>query len=62
MASANFAFDPVWERLAPKEQARVIQLLVDLIDYDGPAGTVSLTFHPTGLKAMAKQQGHEVAA
>jgi site-specific DNA recombinase len=62
VASALSAFDPVWEQLAPKEQARVIQLLVDRIDYDGAAGTVSVTFHPTGLKAMAKEQGHEVAA
>jgi site-specific DNA recombinase len=62
VASALSAFDPVWEQLAPKEQARVIQLLVERIEYDGAAGTVSVTFHPTGLKAMAKEQGHEVAA
>jgi site-specific DNA recombinase len=62
VASALSAFDPVWEQLAPKEQARVIQLLVDRIEYDGSAGTVSVTFHACGLKAMAKEQGHEVAA
>jgi hypothetical protein len=47
--SALAAFDPVWEQLAPKEQARVIQLLVDRVEYDGRAGTVSVTFHPTGI-------------
>jgi len=56
------AFDPVWEQLAPKEQARVIALLVDRIDYDGREGTVSVTFHPTGIAALAKEQAHEVAA
>jgi site-specific DNA recombinase len=56
------AFEPVWEQLAPKEQARVIALLVDRIDYDGKEGTVSVTFHPTGIAALAKEQTHEVAA
>src|SRR5688572_8622368 len=35
VAAALSAFDPVWEQLAPREQARVIQLLVERVDYDG---------------------------
>jgi site-specific DNA recombinase len=62
VAAALSAFDPLWEQLAPKEQARVIQLLVERVDYDGKAGTVSITFHPSGIKALAQEQGHEVAA
>ena len=45
-----------------REQARVIQLVVDRIDYDGKNGTVSITFHPNGLKTLAVEQAHEVAA
>ena len=55
-------FDPVWEQLAPKEQARVLQLLVERVEYDGKEGMVSVTFHPTGIKALAAEQTHEVAA
>ena len=62
VAAALSAFDPVWEQLAPKEQARVIQLLVERVEYDGAAGTVSVTFRPGGIRALAQEQGHEVAA
>lgn len=60
------AFDPVWETLTPKEQSRVMRLLVKRIDYDGDAGTVSLTFHPEGLRDLTdevpSETGEEVAA
>jgi hypothetical protein len=62
VSAALSVFDPVWEQLAPKEQARVIGLLVERVAYDGKAGTVAITFHPTGIKALAQEQGHEVAA
>jgi site-specific DNA recombinase len=60
--AALSSFGPVWEQLAPKEQARVIQLLVERVDYDGKAGTIAVTFHPSGIKALAAEQLHEVAA
>jgi site-specific DNA recombinase len=60
--SALASFAPVWEQLAPKEQARVIQLLVERVDYDGKAGTIAVTFHASGIKALANEQLHEVAA
>jgi site-specific DNA recombinase len=46
-------FDPVWEALTPREQVRLIELLVERVEYDGPAGKVSITFRPTGLKSLA---------
>lgn len=49
-------FDPVWETLTPREQARVIQLLVERVDYDGRRGTIAITFRPNGIKALAKQK------
>ena len=33
-------FDDLWASLTPKEQARIIHLLVGRIEYDGEAGTV----------------------
>jgi site-specific DNA recombinase len=60
--AALSSFGPVWEQLAPKEQARVVQLLVERVDYDGKAGTIAVTFHPSGIKALAAEQLHEVAA
>ena len=53
-------FDDLWAALTPKEQVRVIQLLVERVEYDGEAGTVSVTFRPSGIRALEIQ--HEVGA
>jgi site-specific DNA recombinase len=58
-AQALAAFDPVWTSLTPREQARVIGLLVERVDYDGEAGTVSVTFLPTGIKTLAAELAQE---
>ncbi|KAB2949474.1 MAG: recombinase family protein [Phycisphaerae bacterium] len=54
-------FDPVWESLTPREQARIVQLLVERVDYDGKAGTVAVTFRPTGIKALAQKEAEDAA-
>ena len=46
-------FAPVWETLTPQEQTRVVGLLVARVDYDDKAGTVVVTFRPTGIMAVA---------
>lgn len=61
VAAALSLFDPVWDTLSPREQARIIHLLVERVDYDGKHGTVSVTFRPNGIKTLA-QQLEEVAA
>ena len=48
-------FDPLWETLSAREQARVLHLLIERVDYDGPKGTVAITFHPTGIKTLADE-------
>jgi site-specific DNA recombinase len=57
VAKALSEFDQMWETLAPREQARVLELLVERVEYDGQRGRVSLTFHPCGIKALT----HELA-
>jgi site-specific DNA recombinase len=53
--SALAVFDPVWESLTSREQARIVQLLVQRVDYDGAEGQVSITFHPSGIKTLADE-------
>ena len=55
VARALAVFDPLWETLAPREQVRVIRLLVQRVDYDGEKGTVSVTFHPAGIKMLSEE-------
>ena len=55
VAQALSLFDPVWETLSPREQVRIIRLLVQRVDYDGENETVSVTFHPAGIKMLADE-------
>ena len=57
VAAALTDFDAVWDRLAPREQTRVIELLVEQITYDGKDGNISITFRPTGIKTLAGELG-----
>jgi site-specific DNA recombinase len=54
-ARALAGLDPAWDTLTPQEQARVVQLLVSQVDYDGARGKVSITFHPLALKTLASE-------
>jgi site-specific DNA recombinase len=46
------AFDPVWSALSPREQARVLRLLIRRIDYEGEHGTLKVTFHAGGIRGL----------
>ncbi len=54
-AAALADFNVVWDCLAPREQARVIELLVARVAYDGRAGKIAITFRPTGIKTLASE-------
>ena len=55
LRAALQAFDPVWANLTTEEQARVVQLLIERIDYDGSVGRMAITFRPTGVRTLAKE-------
>ncbi len=55
VAQALAAFDPVWETLTAREQARILALLVQGIDYDGARGRIAITFHPAGIRTLADE-------
>ena len=59
--AAMAMFSPVWDTLNPREQERIIHLLVERVDYDGAQGRVSVTFRANGIKTLA-QQPKEIAA
>ena len=50
-------FGPVWEHLFPREQARILRLLIERVDYDGAAGMLEVVFRDTGIKALAEEAG-----
>lgn len=56
VTAALAGFDAVWDRLSPREQSRVIELLVECVTFDGDGGNISITFRPTGLKTLASER------
>jgi len=53
VAAALVDFDAVWDCLSPREQARIVELLVERVAYDGRAGNIAITFGPAGIKTLA---------
>jgi site-specific DNA recombinase len=62
LAAAFTDFDGMWAALSPQEQARILRLLVARVDYDSDEGSVSVTFHLSGIKALAEGEAMEEAA
>lgn len=54
-------FDPVWIALSPREQERVLKLLVQRVDYNGASGQVDITFAPDGFEVFLEQFSEERA-
>ncbi|MFH1844883.1 MAG: recombinase family protein, partial [bacterium] len=46
------SFSEIWTVLLPQERARIIHLLIQQVDYDGETGTLGITFHPVGIRAL----------
>jgi site-specific DNA recombinase len=48
-------FEELWQTIQPREQVRLIALLVDRVDFDGVAGNVGITFHDTGMQSLTAE-------
>jgi site-specific DNA recombinase len=53
LTRALAAFDEVWECLLPREQERVLNLLIERIDFHAEREAVSILFRPTGIRTLA---------
>lgn len=48
------AFRPAWDELAICEQAKIVGLLIDHVEYHGGDGKIRIKFHPAGIQAIAR--------
>ena len=48
-----------WLALAPLEQARVLRLLIERVDYDGRGGKLVLALCPRGPQRLAEEQENQ---
>ncbi|TWT45032.1 DNA-invertase hin [Phycisphaerae bacterium RAS1] len=53
VAAAFADFDGLWATLSPREQARVVYLLVRRVEFDAADGAIEVSFHAAGIKALA---------
>lgn len=61
-AEAAFAdFDGIWQNLIPREQARLLRLLISVVEYDADSGSISVTFRPTSIRALLNRQLEQAA-
>ncbi|MCW5775869.1 MAG: recombinase family protein [Phycisphaeraceae bacterium] len=59
-AETAFAdFDALWQGLSPREQQRLIRLLVASVEYDGES--VAVTFRPTSIRALIDRRLEDAA-
>ena len=61
LVGAVEAFDPLWETLSPAHKAKLVHLLIERVEYDGANETISLTFHPTGIRTLTADGQEEEA-
>jgi len=54
-------FDSLWKTLIPREQTRLLKLLISTVEYDGKAGTVSVTFRPTSIRSLINRKTEDAA-
>jgi site-specific DNA recombinase len=59
VAQALGEFDALWNSLIPKEQSRILELLIDHVNYNGKEGTIAIAFHPSGIKALKTKRQDE---
>lgn len=55
VAAALADFDGVWECLATREQARIVEILVERVVYYGVGASVAMAFRETGIKSLAAE-------
>lgn len=48
-------FEPVWDSLATREKSRLLQLLIEHVEYDGAEDTISVAFRPEGLRQFQQE-------
>ena len=49
------SYDPIWDVLLTPEKERVLQLLIERIDYDGTTGTMAISWRLSGFGDLAAE-------
>ncbi|TWU39363.1 recombinase family protein [Novipirellula artificiosorum] len=47
-------FDDMWDAMSRKERCRLIELIIQTVNFDGVAGTIDIIFQTTGIKTLGQ--------
>ena len=53
VAAAFADFENVWTALSPREQVRLVNLLVHRVEFDAADSSIEVSFYPSGIKSLA---------
>jgi len=59
VAAAFTDFENVWAALSPREQVRLINLLVHRVEFDAADSSIEVSFYPSGIKALGNGDADE---
>jgi site-specific DNA recombinase len=48
-------FDSLWETLTTREQARILHLIVERVDFDNEKSTISIALHSNGIESLLSE-------
>ena len=54
-AEASEALTPTWPSMIPRDQAKLLSLLIQSITYDGGTGKLAIHFHPEGFERLVDE-------
>jgi hypothetical protein len=52
-------FDSGWKCLSPREQSRILELLIERVEFNGESGQVSIMFRSTGFHGLIERLAQE---
>ncbi|UCC31465.1 MAG: recombinase family protein [Phycisphaerales bacterium] len=61
VAAAFADFDNLWIALTPREQVRLVNLLVHRVEFDASDSSMEISFYPLGIKTLAAETGSPAA-
>ncbi len=57
--TAMAAFLPVWEVLTPREKSRLVELIVQQVEFNAAIGTIKVTFHPESIRTLSREMNNQ---
>lgn len=59
ITQALHEFDALWDSLSLNDRSRILNLLIERVEYNGAESTVSISFRPDGIENLIEDHSHE---